>query len=55
MTSLTLTRTEMLDLIGVSRTLWADLAAMPDFPKAIMIGKRAKWRRDEVVAWVASR
>ena len=43
-------------LLGISRTTLWRLARDGDFPKPILLGKRAKgWRREDIDEWVKNR
>lgn len=49
-----ISKSEMLAMLGVSRNILRALEEAPGFPAPIYIGKRAKWREEDIIAWVAA-
>lgn len=42
-------------LCGVSRSHWRTLLQMGRVPTPIRLGRAVRWRREELVAWVAAK
>jgi excisionase family DNA binding protein len=41
-------------LCGVSVSTWYNLLASGKVPKPVRLGRSVKWRREELLAWVAA-
>ncbi len=41
-------------MCGISRSAWYKLVSSGKAPRPVKLGRLARWRRDEVEAWVAA-
>lgn len=45
---------EILEILGIGRSLWRTLLSAGQTPEPIRLGRRVLWRRTDIEAWIAA-